>query len=208
MFRSVYKRTNCVTGEQNWVVCLGNGIECNRNTLPPSLRWLLFSVGKFIAHVTEPSSYDTMKVDSQVTDAVRVLAASLTMCGIASEMLQSCVLVNTANLEHVSFYFYKGKIGSLQSGCESSHEYMHTIALPSVLFICTFMWFLGWHYADESCLLQACIPQNKAIMQTSAHIETFVKFMCDVYSCCSQLPYKYILWYLIAHVTVYCIRLQ
>ena len=45
-------------------------------------------------------------------------------------------------------------------------------------------------------------------MQTYAHIQTFVKFMCNVYSSCSQLPYKYILWYLTAHVTVYCIRLQ
>jgi hypothetical protein len=63
--------------------------------------------------------------------------------------------------------------------------------------------------------MQACIPQNKAIMQTHAHImqmyahiEIFVKLMCDVYRSCSQLPYKYILWYVIAHVTVYCIRLQ
>jgi len=45
-------------------------------------------------------------------------------------------------------------------------------------------------------------------MQTYAHIETSVKFMCNVYSSSSQLPYKYIMCYLIAHITVYCISLQ
>jgi len=68
--------------------------------------------------------------------------------------------------------------------------------------------FLGSHYAGESGLLQACIPQNEAIMQTYAHTETTVKFMCNIYSSCSQLPRKYILWYLIARVTVCCSRLQ
>jgi len=60
-----YKTTTCadqstkgpaIIGEQNCVVCLGNGTECNRSIPPPSLRWLLFSVGKFIIHMTEPLS--------------------------------------------------------------------------------------------------------------------------------------------------------
>jgi hypothetical protein len=83
---------------------------------------------------------DTLKVVNQVTDAVRVLAASWTMYGISSETLQSCILVNTGQTWNTfRCIFYKGK--NWESGCESSHEYTHAIALPRVLFIRTFLWF-------------------------------------------------------------------
>jgi len=86
---------------------LGNGTECNRSIPSHSLRRLLFSVGKFIVRLN-----DTLTVIGQVTDAVRVLAASLTMYGISSEMLQSCVLVNTGQTWNMfRCIFTKEKLG-------------------------------------------------------------------------------------------------
>jgi hypothetical protein len=49
---------------------------------------------------------DTLKVVSQVMDAVRVLAAWLTMYGISSEMLHSCLLVNTAQTWNLCFFVF------------------------------------------------------------------------------------------------------